>query len=73
MSIITTLSFQDLTGQHIKPIVTALQQIEKDIFELYQSHDSKPQVTKDRASQLAGPQDNTSQQDVDDVLNQLVL
>lgn len=86
MEIMTTLSFQDLTGQRIKRIVTALQQIEKVVFELYmatglsmkameenpdQSLEEIRQTSKDRASQLMGPQDGTSQNDVDDLLAQL--
>lgn len=88
MSIMTSLSFQDLTGQRIKRIVTALQQIEKVVFELYMStglslkamskNPDQPveqirQDSKKRVSKLAGPQDETSQQDVDDLLNQLGL
>lgn len=88
MEIMTTLSFQDLTGQRIKRIVAALQQIEKVVFELYmatglsmkalaenpdQPVDQIRQTSKDRASKLKGPQDATSQNDVDDLLSQLGL
>lgn len=88
MEIMTTLSFQDLTGQRIKRIVTALQQIEKVVFELYmatglsmkameqnpeQSVEEIRQASKARATQLKGPQAGASQTDVDDLLSQLGL
>lgn len=88
MEIMTTLSFQDLTGQRIKRIVTALQQIEKVVFELYMAtglsmkamaeNPDQPveeirQASKARASELKGPQPDSSQSDVDDLLSQLGL
>lgn len=88
MEIMTTLSFQDLTGQRIKRIVAALQQIEKVVFELYmatglslkameqnpeQSVEEIRQASKARATELKGPQDANSQTDVDDLLSQLGL
>jgi chemotaxis protein CheZ len=88
MEIMTTLSFQDLTGQRIKRIVGALRQIEKVVFELYmatglsmkaleqnpdQSVDEIRQASKARASELKGPQTSASQTDVDDLLGQLGL
>lgn len=88
MEIMTTLSFQDLTGQRIKRIVAALQQIEKVVFELYmatglsvkamqqnpeQSVEEIRQTSKARATGLKGPQDASSQTDVDDLLSQLGL
>ena len=88
MEIMTTLSFQDLTGQRIKRIVTALQQIEKVVFELYmatglsmkamEANPDQPveeirQASKARASELKGPQTSASQTDVDDLLSQLGL
>jgi len=88
MEIMTTLSFQDLTGQRIKRIVAALQQIEKVVFELYmatglsmkamelnpeQSVEEIRQTSKARATGLKGPQDANSQTDVDDLLSQLGL
>jgi chemotaxis protein CheZ len=88
MEIMTTLSFQDLTGQRIKRIVAALQQIEKVVFELYmatglsmkalelnpeQSVEEIRQTSKARATSLKGPQDASSQTDVDDLLSQLGL
>lgn len=88
MEIMTTLSFQDLTGQRIKRIVAALRQIEKVVFELYmstglsmkaleqnpdQSVEEIRQASKARASELKGPQAGASQTDVDDLLGQLGL
>ena len=88
MEIMTTLSFQDLTGQRIKRIVAALQQIEKSVFELYMatglsvkaleqhpemSVDEIRQTSKARATELKGPQAGASQADVDDLLGQLGL
>ncbi len=88
MEIMTTLSFQDLTGQRIKRIVSALQQIEKVVFELYmatglsmkameqnpeQSVEEIRQTSKARATELKGPQAASSQTDVDDLLSQLGL
>jgi len=88
MEIMTTLSFQDLTGQRIKRIVAALQQIEKVVFELYmatglsmkamEQHPEKSveeirQTSKARATELKGPQAGQSQSDVDDLLSQLGL
>lgn len=88
MEIMTTLSFQDLTGQRIKRIVAALQQIEKVVFELYMAtglsmkamaeNPDQPveeirQASKARASELKGPQSGSSQNDVDDLLSQLGL
>lgn len=86
MEIMTALSFQDLTGQRIKRIVAALRQIEKVVFELYmatglslkameqnpeQSVEEIRQTSKARATELKGPQDASSQTDVDDLLSQL--
>lgn len=88
MEIMTTLSFQDLTGQRIKRIVSALQQIEKVVFELYmatglsmkamaqnpeQPLDEIRETSKARASELKGPRSDASQTDVDDLLSQLGL
>ncbi|MFV0420732.1 protein phosphatase CheZ [Oleidesulfovibrio sp.] len=87
-SIMTALSFQDLTGQRIKKIITALQRIEGTVFELYMStglimkaHDESPdkelaeleQETKQRMSELKGPTRDVSQSDIDDMLAQLGL
>lgn len=88
MEIMTTLSFQDLTGQRIKRIVTALRQIEKVVFELFmatglsmkameqnpdKSVEEIRQASKARATELKGPQASSSQTDVDDLLSQLGL
>ncbi len=88
MEIMTTLSFQDLTGQRIKRIVSALQQIEKSVFELYMATglsvkalEQHPEMSveeirhtsKARATELKGPQSKASQADVDDLLGQLGL
>ena len=37
ISIMTTLSFQDLTGQRVKKIIEALRKVEGIVFELYMS------------------------------------
>ncbi|MBU1001379.1 MAG: protein phosphatase CheZ [Proteobacteria bacterium] len=98
MAIITALSFQDLTGQRIKKIVTALKKIEEIVFSVYMStglkvraRDQEPErdekdiekqakktlkeLSKDKVkgSKLKGPQKDTSQADVDDLLAQLGL
>ena len=88
MEVMTALSFQDLTGQRIKRIVNALQQIERVVFDLYmttglsmkamEEHPEKDaeeilQTSRERASKLKGPQSDTSQADVDDLLSQLGL
>ena len=71
--------------QRIKRIVNALQQIEKVVFDLYmttglsmkamEEHPEKDaeeilQTSRERASKLKGPQSDTSQADVDDLLSQ---
>ena len=70
MEVMTALSFQDLTGQRIKRIVNALQQIERVVFDLYmttglsmkamEEHPEKDaeeilQTSRERASKLKGP------------------
>ncbi len=84
--IMTALSFQDLTGQRIKRIINALKTIETTVFELYVStgltmkaRENAPdkdfeeikRESKAKASQLKGPQRESSQADVDDLLAQL--
>lgn len=88
VQIMTSLSFQDLTGQRIKKIINALKAIETTVFELYLStgltlkaREEAPdkdiksirEESKARVSQLKGPQRESSQQDVDDLLGQLGL
>ena len=88
INIMTTLSFQDLTGQRIKKIVAALHTIEKTVFDLYMStglvllaKEKTPEKdfkeikeeTKQMVSELKGPQLATSQSSVDDLLNSLGL
>lgn len=98
MRIMTSLSFQDLTGQRIKKIIQALKTIEGIVFELYMStglsikaketsadldvdkirEESQKRVSKlkDKPvvdSELKGPQNNVSQDDIDDLLSQLSM
>ncbi len=88
INIMTTLSFQDLTGQRIKKIVAALHTIEKTVFDLYMStglvllaKEKAPEKdfkeikeeTKQMVSELKGPQLTTSQSSVDDLLSSLGL
>ena len=88
INIMTTLSFQDLTGQRIKKIVAALHTIEKTVFDLYMStglvllaKEKTPEKdfkeikeeTKQMVSELKGPQLATSQSSVDDLLSSLGL
>lgn len=93
--IMTSLSFQDITGQRIKKVVTALTRIEAIVLELYLSsgliikgREADPskdidllqseameavQKLKDPAAALKGPQQGTSQANIDDMLSQLGL
>ncbi|NJB66865.1 chemotaxis protein CheZ [Desulfobaculum xiamenense] len=88
IDVMTALSFQDLTGQRIKRIVSALKRIEEVVFSLYVStglavkkRDEEPErdteeiakEARQTASELKGPQGGTSQGDVDDLLKQLGL
>ncbi|GAB7080421.1 protein phosphatase CheZ [Megalodesulfovibrio paquesii] len=88
IKIMTSLSFQDLTGQRIKRIISALKRIESTTFDLYVStgmsikaREEAPskdletivQESKAKASQLKGPQMDSSQSGVDDLLKQLGL
>lgn len=88
IEIMTALSFQDLTGQRIKRIVTALKRIEEVVTDVYIStglivkkRDEKPELnteqlekeTQETVSKLKGPQNGTSQNEVDDLLKQLGL
>ncbi|WP_045222239.1 protein phosphatase CheZ [Desulfonatronum thioautotrophicum] len=88
MRIMTALSFQDLTGQRIKKIVTAIKQVEQITKELFVTTGLKIKglnedpdrdlrtlhtETRQKASELKGPQTTTNQNDVDDLLAQLGL
>jgi chemotaxis protein CheZ len=88
MSIMTTLSFQDLTGQRIKIIIDTIKKIEKIVVDAYMTtglmikeHTESPGETadfnnlqaraKDKLSTLQGPQQDSSQGSVDDLLASL--
>ena len=86
--ILTALSFQDLTGQRIKKIITTLKTIESKVFELFMStglamraHAKEPgkdmetiqTEAKRKASELKGPTLDANQKDVDDLLAELGL
>lgn len=88
MSIMTTLSFQDLTGQRIKIIIETIKKIEKIVLDVYmttglmikarseapaeQADFSRLQAkAKDQLSTLQGPQLETDQGAVDDLLASL--
>ncbi|MBZ2171644.1 protein phosphatase CheZ [Nitratidesulfovibrio sp. SRB-5] len=88
VEILTTLGFQDLTGQRIKKIITALRTIESTVVELYLStglliraREEAPEKdisqieaeTRQVVSELKGPQRGASQENVDDLLAQLGL
>ncbi|MCA1946239.1 MAG: protein phosphatase CheZ [Desulfovibrio sp.] len=88
IKIMTSLSFQDLTGQRIKRIIAALKRIESTTFDLYVStglsikaREEAPskdleviaQESKAKTTQLKGPQMDSNQNDVDDLLKQLGL
>lgn len=88
-NILTTMSFQDITGQRIKKIIAAIQTIESSVFDMYVStgliikaHQETPDKhfdelaaeTQQVVSELKGPdRDASSQSDVDDLLSQLGL
>jgi len=87
-SILTALSFQDLTGQRIKKIIATLKTIETKAFELFvatglamKAHAKEPDKdmetiqteAKQKASELKGPTLDANQQDVDDLLAELGL
>ncbi len=90
MSIMTTLSFQDLTGQRIKIIIETIKKIEKIVLDVYmttglmiKAHTEAPNEkadfqhlqakAKDQLSTLQGPQLDSSQGSVDDLLSSLGL
>ncbi|MBA4356840.1 MAG: hypothetical protein C0405_03855 [Desulfovibrio sp.] len=85
MSIMTTLSFQDLTGQRIKIIIETIRKIEKIVLDVYmtselmikarsESPGAKADFShlqaqaKSKLTALQGPQLDSSQGSVDDLL-----
>jgi len=88
LAIMTSLSFQDLTGQRIKKIVDTLRTIEEQVVNLYLSsglsiktkeeHPEKDfqsikQEAQVKMSELKGPQEKVKQEDVDALLQELGL
>ena len=88
MTIMTTLSFQDLTGQRIKIIIDTIKSVEKIVLDLYMSTGLKikareeapektleqlDQETETKMSELQGPTEKADQGDVDDLLASLGL
>lgn len=88
LQIMTTLSFQDLTGQRIKIIIDTIRKIESIVLDTYMStglmikaREEEPQkefeeLKKDaqtKTGELKGPQEDASQGDVDDLLASLGL
>jgi chemotaxis protein CheZ len=85
MSIMTTLSFQDLTGQRIKIIVETIKKIEKIVLDVYMTSELMIKAraespgakadfvqlqtqAKSKLSELQGPQLDSTQGSVDDLL-----
>ncbi len=80
LSIISQLSFQDLTGQRIRIILTALKQIDNTVVKIanntgmnLSASQKASASTANKTSELKGPQSNTNQGDVDDLLSSLGL
>jgi chemotaxis protein CheZ len=90
MSIMTSLSFQDLTGQRIKIIIETIKKIEKIVLDVYmtsglmikaraEAPDAKTDFShlqaqaKSKLSELQGPQLDSSQGSVDDLLSSMGL
>ncbi|QLA16001.1 protein phosphatase CheZ [Desulfolutivibrio sulfoxidireducens] len=88
ISIMTSLSFQDLTGQRIKRIIEAIKKVEQIVLDLYLStgikikaRETAPEKNLEeleveaqkRVSELKGPQSAIQQNNVDDLLAQLGL
>ncbi len=86
--IMVTLSFQDLTGQRIKIIINSIRKVEQIVREVMLStglmirqRTEKPEQdieslsaeAKTKASDLVGPQEETNQDNVDDLLSSLGL
>ncbi len=88
MNIMTSLSFQDLTGQRIKRIITAIKAVEKIVLDMVVSTGLKIKArekapdknldeldaeAKETMSDLKGPQSGSDQTAVDDLLAQMGL
>lgn len=88
ISIMTSLSFQDLTGQRIKRIIEAIKKVEQIVLDLYLSTGLKIKAreeapekdieqldveAKQKVTELKGPQSGVAQNNVDDLLAQLGL
>lgn len=88
VQIMTKLSFQDLTGQRLKRVISALRKIEDIVLNLFissglsmkvrEEHPEKSfeeikQEAEQKTKALKGPQADPSQGDVDDLLKQLGL
>ncbi|CCO24512.1 protein phosphatase CheZ [Maridesulfovibrio hydrothermalis] len=88
MTIMTTLSFQDLTGQRIKIIIDTIKSVEKIVLDLYMSTGLKIKAreeapeksleqldkeTQSKMSDLKGPTEKADQNNVDDLLASLGL
>jgi chemotaxis protein CheZ len=88
MTIMTSLSFQDLTGQRIKIIIDTIKSVEKIVLDLYMSTGLKikareeapeksleelDQEAETKMSELKGPTEAADQGDVDDLLASLGL
>ena len=88
MRIMTTLSFQDLTGQRIKRIIEAIKKVEQIVLDLYLSTGLQMKAwaeepekdmkvlqaeAKQKVTELKGPQTKVKQGEVDDLLAQLGL
>lgn len=89
LRIMTTLSFQDLTGQRIKIIIETIKKIERIVLDVYmstglmiQAREQAPdkdfeQIEAEARNRvettLQGPQEDTDQGAVDDLLSQLGL
>ena len=85
--IMTALSFQDLAGQRILRIISALQNLKSTVFDLYSTSDFIAVKKAEKASEaqqadlskpvegseLKGPSSSTSQSDVDNLLASLGL
>ncbi len=86
--IMTSLSFQDITGQRIKRIIEALKKIEGIVFDIYMStgliikaREEAPEKdievlqaeARQKVTDLRGPQSCVSQNDIDGMLAQLGL